>query len=279
MRKLVFILLLAATFGFVSTAQAFTYAGKEEVVPPATLSSKQAREIARYERIRTIRSIGWLNERMLKKRDAATEKTLEQLNAELARLNGEKSKLKDIDNGIKKSNRTVSGSMIAILVGLAATTIIIVAVVLFSLRRNKKYVDKLATDHVCHLNDVTTTLKNQLPVVEKKIDEVSGKTAALMEMSEISLTNICGRDNIVYRPPLIEGKRRSLHVPGDVKGEFPDPTSIPRVAKAKLTEMKASVAKTLALYCAKQFNPASLQARVIEHAIRSGELSGIDIIG
>ncbi|MFA6383498.1 MAG: hypothetical protein WCX17_03675 [Parcubacteria group bacterium] len=107
--------------------------------------------------------------------------------------------------------------------------------------------------------------------IEQRVDSIPGKTANITDMWEINLGN-----GITYRPPLSNnGRRLSLQVPEGIVGEYPEPAQIPRIPIENLTEMEDSVTKTLVKYYNNEYELEGLQARVIRHAIDSGQLRGL----
>jgi hypothetical protein len=132
---------------------------------------------------------------------------------------------------------------------------------------------KAATEVEPTNRDILEEIKN----IGNKIKEIPADTATLTDMWLIPLKNVGGH-NVDYYAPLIDGKRRSLRVPNDLTGEYPNPAEIPRVAREKRTDMKSSVAATLKAYLEKDYAKGSLQRRVVEYAIRDGQVVGINIL-
>jgi len=107
---------------------------------------------------------------------------------------------------------------------------------------------------------------------DKKIEAVP---AAIELQKPVLLTDVRGHD-VTYRAPLINGRCRVLQIAKNLKGEYKNPSTIPRASVEKPTQVRGSIVGTMELFFDGAFDgndPKSiLQKAVIALAKKNGEL-------
>ena len=116
--------------------------------------------------------------------------------------------------------------------------------------------------------------KKEVRIVGTKVDELP---IVLNELeAPITLENICGND-VVYKAPLIDGKRRTLALQRVVKDDYATLAEIPRGYATTVGRMNSSIIDILTRVNAGEFDGddarSVLQRKLLALAITSGQLT------